>query len=91
VESVQDILEELQSSAPVVGASSGSTAAAAASPEATENPLLDALGYDAVSLDALVARTGWSVPELQVKLLDLELDGAIARLPGGLFQRVATA
>jgi DNA processing protein len=91
VESVQDILEELQSSAPVVGASFGSAAKATGSSEATENPLLDAIGYDAVSLDALVARTGWSVPELQVKLLDLELDGAIARLPGGLFQRVATA
>lgn len=91
VESVQDILEELQSSAPAVGASSGSTFKATESPEATEDPLLDALGYDAVSLDALVARTGWSVPELQVKLLNLELDGAIARLPGGLFQRVATA
>jgi len=44
--------------------------------------------YDPVTLDALVARTGWSAAELNVRLLDLELDGQVARLPGQLFQRV---
>ncbi|MBS0467328.1 MAG: hypothetical protein JSR14_08965, partial [Proteobacteria bacterium] len=28
---------------------------------------------------------------LQVRLLELELDGLVARLPGGLFQRVGRA
>jgi hypothetical protein len=28
---------------------------------------------------------------LQAKLLELELDGELARLPGGLFQRVCAA
>jgi DNA processing protein len=42
-----------------------------------------------VSLDALCARTGFSAAELQAQLLELELAGSVARLPGGLFQRVA--
>jgi DNA processing protein len=45
------------------------------------------LGDDPVTLDALLARTGWPAPDLSARLLELELDGALARLPGGLFQR----
>ncbi len=50
-------------------------------------PLLAALGHDPTTLDALQARTGWPTAELNARLLDLELDGHVARLPGGLFQR----
>jgi len=50
--------------------------------------VLAALGYDPMGLDALVARTGMGASALQVALLELELAGSIARLPGGLFQRV---
>ena len=46
------------------------------------------MGYDPVGLDALVARTGMSTASLQAELLELELQGRVARLPGGLFQRV---
>lgn len=49
--------------------------------------LVQALGHDPVSLDALQARTGLPTPELQAQLLMLELEGQVARLPGGLFQR----
>ena len=42
-------------------------------------------------LDALLARTGLDTAKLQAALLELELDGAVARLPGGLFQRQGTA
>ncbi|RZI77614.1 MAG: DNA-protecting protein DprA, partial [Variovorax sp.] len=56
-----------------------------------DTPLLQALGHDPASLEALVARTGWSAAELQVQLLELELDGHVARLPGGLFQRIGQA
>jgi len=51
--------------------------------------LLEALGFDPVTLDALVARTGWSASELNARLLEMELDGRVARLPGQLFQRIA--
>ena len=52
--------------------------------------LLAALGFDPAGLDALVARTGVDAATLQVRLLELELDGLVARLPGGLFQRIAS-
>ncbi|CAN7550890.1 DNA-processing protein DprA [Acidovorax sp. LjRoot117] len=56
-----------------------------------ETALLQALGFDPISADALVARTGMAAAALQVGLLELELDGRVARLPGGLFQRLASA
>jgi DNA processing protein len=57
----------------------------------TSDRLLQALGHDPVSLDALVERTGLPAAQLQVQLLELELQGDVARLPGGLFQRQALA
>jgi DNA processing protein len=44
-----------------------------------------------MTLDALVARTGWPAPELNARLLELELDGRVDRLPGQLFQRRVAA
>jgi DNA processing protein len=56
-----------------------------------EHPLLTALGFDAASLDALQARTGWPTAQLQAQLLELELSGEVTRLPGGLVLRIASA
>ena len=56
-----------------------------------DSSFLSALGFDIVSLDALQARTGLPTAELQTKLLELELDGLVKRLPGGLFQRMTQA
>ncbi len=81
VDSAQDILDELQP-----GGAPGR--APQAPPDRPPNPLLDALGYEPTSIDALVARTGWSAAELNTRLLDLELQGQVARLPGQLFQRI---
>jgi DNA processing protein len=83
VDSAQDILEDLR----LVNPTTPAIAAAAAPP--VSDPLLDALGYDPVALEALVARTGWSAAQLNTKLLELELDGQVARLPGQLFQRIS--
>ncbi|MGE0496281.1 MAG: DNA-processing protein DprA [Ramlibacter sp.] len=91
VESAQDILEELGPGfAPALIADSGRLAGTS-SPNDPESPLLQALGFDPVSIDALVARTGTDAATLQARLLELELDGVVARLPGGLFQRLASA
>jgi DNA processing protein len=49
--------------------------------------VLRALGHDPLSLDALIDRCGWPAPALTAHLLTLELDGLVARLPGGLYQR----
>jgi DNA processing protein len=81
VECAQDVLDELSWAAPPAS-DLGLPAAMG------DDPLLNALGYDPVNLDALVARTGWSAPELSGRLLELELAGEVARLPGQLFQRV---
>ena len=82
VDSAQDILEDLKlPNAPA--------ALDEAAPARAEDPLLAAIGFDPVTLDALVARTGWPASELNSRLLGLELDGVVARLPGQLFQRVA--
>lgn len=90
VESAQDVLEELKIPATTVPGlpHEGANAPGAAASDETEGPVLAALGYDPMGLDALIARTGMDASTLQVALLELELDGRIARLPGGLFQRV---
>jgi DNA processing protein len=49
------------------------------------------MGFDPVGLDALQARTGWPTDRMQAALMELELDGHIDRLPGGLYQRAARA
>jgi DNA processing protein len=91
VETVQDILEELKLDFAI------NSVASTACPEGdsgtfdVENDLLEALGFDPVSLDALQARTGMDTPALQAKLMTLELEDRVARLPGGLFQRVVKA
>lgn len=96
VESAQDILEELQ---PTWATPKGATNfiandaddSGASTPLDTPDPLLDAMDYDPVGLDALQARTGLDTPHLQAQLMTLELQGRVARLAGGLFQRIGSA
>ncbi len=86
VETVGDVLEELRFDVSLA------PAAPLRQEEETTSPaggLLQAMGYDPASLDALCARTGHPVAILQAQLLELELAGHVARMPGGLFQRVA--
>lgn len=85
VETAQDVLEELHLEGTPV-------APASATPDtATESgdPILAAMGFDPVSQEALSARTGMGPAQLGARLLELELMGQVARLPGQLFQRCA--
>lgn len=50
--------------------------------------LLSELGYDVVTLDELVQRTGRSAAVLSSMLLMLELDARIESLPGNRYQRL---
>lgn len=88
VESAQDILEDLRFAdahqSPAALPSDDGVCAVSDGQDA----LLLALGHDLVGLDALQARTGWGTAELQAALLELELEGHVARAPGGLFQRL---
>lgn len=82
VESAQDILEELRVPDPFA-----QPRPPAPEPR-DEDKLLAVMGFDPVSLDALQARCGLDTATLQARLLELELDGHIGRLPGGLLQRI---
>jgi DNA processing protein len=84
VESAQDILEDLHFTTP---AAVDEAVEASGSDHGEEDRLLHTMGYDPVSLDALQARTGLDTAHLQARLLELELSGDVARLPGGLLQR----
>jgi DNA processing protein len=81
VESAQDILEELKMLpapiAPPLTANSPSN-----------HPLLAYLGFDPCDINSLCARSGLSSDVISAQLLQLELDGLVAALPGGRYQRL---
>lgn len=89
VENVDDIIEELGPLYNSIvtdmpekgGPSSGGT-------RLESNHILDNLGYDPVSVDELVKRTGLTASDVSSMLLTLELDGRIGSLPGGKYQRL---
>ncbi len=77
VESAQDMLEEFRSGDGPTREIKGS-----------DNFLLDQLGFEPTDLDTLSQRSNLTVSELSAILLKLELDGLVAGLPGGLYQRI---
>lgn len=85
VETAEDVLEEL-------GAQGARPAAPAVQPVQSidhENQrVLDALGFDPLTVDALAARLDMAPVQLTPLLLQLELDGCLARLPGAQVQRL---
>ena len=93
VETAQDVMEELKIPlsrvTPAPNNDNETPESLTSFSSGVDLAFLSALGFDIVSLDALQARTGLPTPELQAKLLELELDGFVTRLPGGLFQRMA--
>lgn len=95
VETAQDILEELRWPATVNPTGTRRTNDTDPAENQIIDPkhasLLQALGADPCSFDALQARTGLNTASLQAQLLELELEGHIARLPGGLFQTIGSA
>ena len=80
VESAQDLLQEL-------GIAGLAAPNAAVDPAATG--LLAQLGYDPCDIDTLCARSGLTANKVSAILLQLELDGKVASLPGGLYQRTS--
>lgn len=83
VESTQDILDEFP------GVSGAGVSALPVPPVDNDDPVMTALGHDPVGLDALQARTGLLAGALLARLTTLEVEGRVARLPGGLFQRLS--
>lgn len=79
VEAAQDILEELGHVIP---------AAVKQSSAVEDPPLLAYMGFDPIDINTLCQLSGLSVEVLSASLLQLELDGIVAPLPGGLYQRI---
>jgi DNA processing protein len=86
VESARDILEELR--LPLPDAAATRPAAPAAPASSSASLVLEALGHDPCDRDTLATRSGLGAGELGALLTQLELDGHIAALPGGLYQRI---
>jgi len=86
VESARDILEELRW--PVIPAREAAIETPSAAPKA--DILLAALGHEPCTLDTLAARAGLTPDALLAMLLQLELEGHVASLPGGRYQRLTT-
>lgn len=81
VDAAEDVLAEF-----------GSWQHASTSVQATRAPepaLLAHMGFDPVDIDALCARAGLPAESVAAELLRLELDGWVATLPGGRFQRLS--
>lgn len=80
VDAAADIMEEL-----------GGTSVArpdTAAQAVASSPLLDAMGFDPIDLDTLCSRAGLTAENASAMLLQLELDGVVARMTGGQFQRL---
>ncbi len=98
VETAEHVFEEL---VPLLGdtvAQARITPTEASGPvaeEASMDPqhrqLLDAMGYDPVTTDELVKRTGFPASEVSSILLLLELQGHVSSAPGGLFTQLGSA
>ncbi len=80
VESAQDLLQEL---------GMGGFVSPPASADSAPTGLLADLGYEPCDIDTLCARSGLTPEAVSAMLLQLELDGEIASLPGGLYQKIA--
>ncbi len=89
VEEAADVLSELQIPVPQE-AVTRTPGAPAAAPELDKEyeMLLDALGFEPATMDALIARTQLPSGSVASMLLILELQGRVAPLAGGRFGRV---
>ena len=79
VETANDILDELGWYSAIANATTINE---------TEHPVFAHLGFDPVDIDSLCQRSGLTIEALSAILLQLELDGQVATLAGGMYQRI---
>lgn len=87
VETVQDILDELSWG---TGAAARPAAATVVDSTTMAGEVLEAMAFDPCSLDELAARSGLPPEKVSVVLLHLELEGRVASLAGGRYQRLSS-
>ena len=90
VESAQDVLEELRLAIPQVGAKVKKSGKPAALPKKTGDVVLDAIPFEPIAIDALIAQLSPTMPDhaVMAQLTMLELSGQITLLPGAQVQRL---
>ena len=81
VESAQDVLEELG-----WGSAAPHRDLPTQEPSDANTELLRGLGFEPTDMDTLALRTGLTTERVSAMLLQLELDGRVASLPGGFYQ-----
>jgi DNA processing protein len=89
VETPREILAELRIAVPKQRLRLETMGAEGATPLDKEyEMLLDALGFEPATIDVLVERTGLPGESIASMLLILELEGCVAALPGGRYDRI---
>lgn len=92
VECAQDILEELRPQTTNSSNTLPNTEVTTNDATKAEHaPLLVALGHEPATLDQLIARSGLTADAVLAMLTELSLDGFVANLPGGRYQRLVRA
>ncbi len=90
VETASDILEELRFCMPVTAAADMARPDVAEGNEASDpsDPILRELAHSPLTPDQLCLRTGLTAGQVSLMLTSLELEGKVASLPGGSYQRL---
>lgn len=83
VDSLQDIIEELK-----LNHATSNLLQQADNNITIKNPLLDLMGYEQMTLESLVHLSGLTVSEVSSMLMILELEGGVASLAGGQYQKI---
>jgi DNA processing protein len=83
VDSAQDILEDLG-----WGTAPADSSQAKPKHGKADQHVLDCLGFSPTTIDQVVATSGLTAEKVSAMLLKLELDGHVACLPGGFYQRI---
>ena len=85
VESANDVLEELGRHTQPLPANTLDLNL----DDSPENGLLTSLGFDPTDINTLSKRSGLTAEGVSAMLLQLELSGQVACLPGGMYQRIS--
>jgi DNA processing protein len=88
VESAEDVLAELSGFRQSGSASTTARRIPGVARSTPDSALLALMGHDPVDVDSLCTRAGMSAEQVSSELLRLEIDGHVAALPGGLYQRL---
>lgn len=95
VDCLQDIVEELHLDRMSQSVQPATADAAKDSPDASpqnvanlDDTILDVMGFDPISLEQLVIISGLTVSDVSSMLMLLELEGKVATLTGGQYQKI---